>query len=246
MNLKVAFEWTHRVVAGSVSLAFVALAVSTLRRRATRDATSALLAVAAGLLVAQVALGALTVWKLLAAWTVTAHLVTGNAFAVVLLWTALTLREQASPRARNALPAAARTSVWLAAGLLALQMVIGGLVASRYAGLVCPEWPTCTGGVWFPTWRGGVGLHLLHRWNAFALLLSLAFAARATRGTRVLGGVALVALGLACAQVVVGIANVLMAIPIEITGLHSALAASLVLCLAVAVRETWLAPARDG
>jgi len=40
-----------------------------------------ILAIAAMLLAAQILLGALTVWKLLAPWTVTAHLVTGNSFA---------------------------------------------------------------------------------------------------------------------------------------------------------------------
>ncbi len=88
MNLRVAFEWTHRVVAGSVGLAFTALALLALRRPGTREACGALLAVAAAILAAQVLLGALTVWELLAAWTVTSHLLTGNAFAVSLLWIA--------------------------------------------------------------------------------------------------------------------------------------------------------------
>jgi len=50
------------------------------------------LRVAAAATVVVLALGALTVWHLLAAWTVTAHLVTGNAFAASLLWIALRLR----------------------------------------------------------------------------------------------------------------------------------------------------------
>ena len=47
--------------------------------------------------------------------------------------------------------------------------MLGGLVSSRYAGLACPEWPTCNGGAWFPSWRGAVGLHLLHRSNGYLL-----------------------------------------------------------------------------
>ena len=39
----------------------------------------------------QILLGALTVWQLLAAWTVTSHLVVGNSFNVSLLLVALTL-----------------------------------------------------------------------------------------------------------------------------------------------------------
>ena len=42
-------------------------------------------------------------------------------------------------------------------------------------------------------------------------------------------------------QVVVGIANVLLQVPVEITGLHSALAAGLICSLGVSVREVWRA-----
>ena len=36
-----------------------------------------------------------------------------------------------------------------------------------------------------------------------------------------------------------GVANGVLGIPVELTGLHSALAAALVLTLALAVREAW-------
>jgi cytochrome c oxidase assembly protein subunit 15 len=131
----------------------------------------------------------------------------------------------------------------VAAALLVVQMVLGGLVSSRYAGLACPEWPTCNGGLWFPSWRGTVGVHLLHRWNAVVLLGTLAGAAWLARDARpglrrLLWG----ALGLGVVQVAVGITNVLTGIPVEVTGLHSALAASLVLTLSVALRDCWRAP----
>jgi heme A synthase len=242
MNLKVAFEWSHRVLAGGVSLAFVALSVLALRRPSTRRHVAAPIAVAAGLLAVQIVLGALTVWKLLAAWTVTAHLITGNAFAVALLWIAVSLREGAAPPPeRTALSAGARWLVALSAALLVLQVALGGLVSSRFAGLACPEWPTCNGGVWFPTWGGTVGLHLLHRANGYALLVALVATTAACRGDLRLRPPIRAALAVALAQVVVGIANVLLALPIEVTALHSALAATLVMTTALGVREVWLA-----
>lgn len=243
MDLRVAFEWSHRALAGSVSLAFAALSFRALRHRARVRGLLPLLAVAAAVLGAQILLGALTVWKLLASWTVTSHLLTGNAFALVLLLVAATLREfgRGSPE-RPALPALAR-SVWVAAAvLLVFQVALGGLVSSRYAGLACVDWPACRDGVWLPGWEGSVGLHLLHRWNGALLLAALAACAIASRrapGLRALGVLA-VALGLA--QMTVGIANVLLRIPVEVTGLHSALAAALVLTLALALREVWLRP----
>ena len=240
MNLEVAFEWTHRLVAGSVGVCFVALSALALRRPATRRA-SPLLAVAALLLAIQILLGALTVWKLLAPWTVTAHLLIGNSFAATLLLAALTLGDAGAPARRPALTPWARRVTLLAALLLVLQITLGGLVASRYAGLACPEWPTCRDGVWFPTWEGPVGLQLLHRANGYALVASLAAAAVAARRAPALRRATRLALLLGLAQVGVGVANVLLALPVEVTGLHSALAAGLVLSLTWAGREVWLA-----
>ena len=238
MDLRVAFEYTHRAVAGSVFLLFAALFVGVLRRPQTRHA-AAFFALASALLCAQVLLGALTVWKLLAPWTVTLHLLTGNAFAATLLLGALALRDGPLP-ARAPVPAAARGLVAAAALLLLVQLALGGLVASRYAGLACPEWPTCRDGLWVPTWQGPVGLQLLHRTNGYALALCLAAAAFAARRAPALRGPTRLALLLVLAQLAVGVANVLLALRVEVTGLHSALAAALVLALAWAAREAWL------
>ena len=48
-----------------------------------------------------------------------------------------------------------------------------------------------------------------------------------------------IALGLGLAQVGVGIANVLLGLPVEMTGLHTMLAAGLVLTVSVGVRTSW-------
>jgi cytochrome c oxidase assembly protein subunit 15 len=243
MDVKVAFEWSHRVVAGGVSLIFAGLAFAALRRASTPTGARRGITVAALLLGVQVLLGGLTVWKLLADWTVTSHLMTGNAFAVALLLVACSLRESTLPAVERApVSAAARLSIAAVAGLLVLQMALGGLISSRFAGMACPEWPTCNGGTWFPSWRGSVGLHLLHRSNGYLLVASLAATAWACGRTIRLRGVTRLALGIGMAQVVVGVANVLLGIPVELTGLHSALAAALVLSVALAVREAWLAP----
>jgi len=237
-DLKVAFEWGHRVTAGGVALAFAALAALALQRAATRRATARLLALAAGLLAGQVLLGALTVWHLLARWSVTAHLLTGTSFALVLLLVACALRDLAVPKRRpdRGSPASTR-ALGLAAALLALQVALGGLVSSSYAGLACPEWPTCNGGLWFPAWTGSVGLHLLHRYNGYLLLATLGAAAWASRRVPGLRAPALAALGLGIAQVGVGIANVIFGLPVEVTGLHSALATALAAALTLALRE---------
>ena len=90
-----------------------------------------------------------------------------------------------------------------------------------------------------------MGLHILHRMNGYALLATLFVTALVSRHEASLGRITALALLLGCAQVAVGIANVLLAIPIEVTALHSALAAGLVLTLGAAARAAW-APERFG
>lgn len=242
MDVKVAFEWSHRMLVGVVSLGFLGLAVATLRRPGLA-ALRPWLAATAGVLGVQILLGALTVWHLLAYWTVTSHLLTGNAFAMAILWTTLRLHAIARPApSPPRVGGAPRVLVGAAAALLVLQVALGGLVSSRFAGLACPEWPTCNGGLWFPSWHGTVGLHLLHRTNGYALWTLLAALAVAARNTPGLRGLAAAAAGLATLQVVVGVANVRLGLPVEVTGLHSFVAALLVLTMAAAVRRTFLLP----
>lgn len=242
-DFHVAFEVGHRYLAGTVGLLFLALSALTLRRTATRRAAGALLGLAAGLLGLQVVLGGLTVLRFLAFWTVTAHLVTGNAFAVTLLLVARSLGEASRPRApQPALPPGLRPVLGLTAALLVLQLVLGGLVSSSYAGLACPDWPTCRAGAWLPSVSGPVGLHLAHRWNAVLLLAALAAAAVVARRDPTLSRVTCGALLLGLAQLALGVANVRLGIPVEITALHSALAAGLLLTLAFGLREAWRRP----
>ena len=83
-----------------------------------------------------------------------------------------------------------------------------------------------------------MGLHLLHRSNGYALGLVLLGAAYATRASGA-GGALRLAAALALAQIAVGVLNVRLGLPVEVTGLHSALAAALVLCLAAAGFEAF-------
>ncbi len=261
MDLKVAFEWSHRAVAGGVGIVFAVLAILCLRRPGLARRVRATLLAAAVLLGVQILLGALTVWKLLAVWTVTAHLVTANLFAMALLMVTLQLRELAGTgheaplaAAREAAPAAAREAApaarrgpgrfWVpvSAFLLAVQIVLGGLVSSSYAGMACPEWPACINGEWFPAIGGNVTLHLLHRTNGYLVFVALAAAAVVCRGRQPLAGLTAAGLALAVAQVVVGVLNVQLGLPAEVTGLHSLLAALLVLTLTAAVLRAFAVP----
>jgi cytochrome c oxidase assembly protein subunit 15 len=237
MDLRIAFEWSHRALAGSISLIFAAVVFRCSREPELWRRTRLPLLIGAALLVCQILLGALTVWKLLAAWTVTAHLLTGNAFNASLWIAAGRARKRAELVAAPASPWARRAGV-AAFALLVLQIALGGLVSSTFAGLACPEWPLCSGGALLPSLSGSVGLHLAHRWNPVLLVIALIAAAALARGTPS-GRWWAFAVAAALLQWAVGIANVVLGIPVEVTALHSGLAAALVLIEVWALHESF-------
>lgn len=239
-DVGVAFEWGHRALAGSVGLVFLGLGIATLRLPNLGRAMRGGLAVAAMLLAVQVVLGGLTVLELLARWTVTSHLVTGNAFALsVVLLARRLFRLSGSPAPAASADGTQRALVTISAGLLVAQIVLGGLVSSSYAGLVCPDWPTCMNGEYFPTWAGIQGLHLLHRTVGYSVVVALLASAWLVRHHGGAQRWLAIAAAFALAQVCVGIANVLLRLPVEVTAAHSALAAGLVCTVGVGLREVW-------
>ena len=239
-DLKVAFEWGHRALAGSVGIAFLVLSILTLRRPDVGLALRPWLALAAVLLAIQITLGALTVWELLASWTVTSHLVVGNAVNAGFATVACQLTQQTAPtRGEPTVSRPLAVLLGLCAVLLLAQLALGGQVSSRFAGLVCDEWPACHRGVWFPGFEGARGLHLFHRMTGYALVCALIAAAAVGRRSGKLGRWLAAAAAGAVAQVGVGVANVLLRIPMEVTALHSLLAAVLVLLMTLACNQAF-------
>jgi len=240
-DVKVAFEWGHRVLAGSVSIGLLALSLQSLRSAELRSLMRPRLMIAWGLLFAQVVFGGLTVLHRLAPWTVSGHLVLGNSFCLTLAWIAGDLFDRAQGRRRTrALPASARRLVVGVAFFLGLQLILGGLVAGSYAGLACSSFPTCNGTEFIPSLRGGVGLHVLHRLNGFVLLLGFLTLTAFTRGMGRIGLYARMGLGLVLLQILLGVTDVLLRLPVEITALHTATAAAIVLTTTFAMREVVL------
>ncbi len=240
-DVKVAFEWSHRALAGAVSLGLLAFSWWGWRRAELRVVLKPRLLLVWLLLLAQVTFGGLTVLLGLAPWTVSGHLLLGNCFCLCLLWISRDLYEiRSGVRERVSLAMAVPTLVAVSGGCLVLQIVLGGLVSSHYAGLACTTFPTCNGDEIVPTLAGLRGLHVLHRLNGFALLASFGLLAGAARHTGRLGWLAGVGLRLTLLQIVVGIANVMLRLPFAVTALHTAIAAALVLTVGLLVREMML------
>jgi heme A synthase len=75
--------------------------------------------------------------------------------------------------------------------------------------------------------------------TAYALIVCLGVAAFSCRRDGRLRGATALAFALGILQGAIGVANVSNGIPIELTGLHTALAAALVLTVAFALQEAW-------
>jgi cytochrome c oxidase assembly protein subunit 15 len=241
IDVGVAFEFGHRVIAGLISLAFLGLAGAVFTRRGeTGPAPLRIIAAAAVVLAVQIVLGGLTVLELLAEWTVTSHLIAGNTFCMLLLVLALALREAAAPVRRPEVSWASRGLAVVMAVVVPAQVALGGLVASSYAGLACGTWPTCDGTTWFPTFEGLVGLQLAHRVVAYVLLATALAAAVGSRGPG--ARVARALFGVVVVQAALGVANVWLRLPVEVTLLHSAGAAASFMGTAWLNWEVWRAP----
>ena len=228
LQFNILIEWFHRLLALIVGLGLLATAAWCVLRRDVRARLGGLAAVSVALYLSQALLGALTVWRLLDPNVVSGHLAVG----LLLFATLLVLGLRARRDSREGVPAARAAGAGTRpAGLLPLfgmataaiwiQAVLGGMVSTNHASLACPDWPTCNG-EWFPPLAGLVGLQMTHRYGAYALVALLALlawrsGAAADATTRNLGrSLFLLVLG----QAVVGVANVLLGIPVWVSALH--------------------------
>lgn len=242
-------EMAHRYAAGVLGVALFLLAGLAWRLRHPQRMAAYVLA---ALALFQSLLGMWTVTELLKPAIVVAHLLGGMAILAALYW--LVFR-QLFPRPARAAPAPAR---WALAALVLLcaQISLGGWTSANYAALVCPEFPACRDGLWWPEadfregfalWRegridyeGGVlaapartAIHQAHRLGAaVTVLVVLAAAGAALRQARApLRRAAIVLLCVLAAQASLGVANVLLRLPLAVAVAHNVGAALLLLAL---------------
>lgn len=243
MDVSVAFEFGHRVLAGLVGLAFLGLArgIYVERQRLPRWLPGVTW-LTAGVLALQIVLGGLTVLELLAEWTVASHLVTGNTFFCLLAVHSLALRDGVVPTVRPSQSGAMRGAAFAMLALVPAQLALGGWIAGASAGLVCPTWPSCAGGAWFPTFSGALGVMVTHRAMAWVLLGGALAMALRSRGSMALPARALAAA--VVAQMAIGVANVFLHLRAEITLLHTFGGAGVALCATWLAYEAAMAPGR--
>jgi len=170
----------------------------------------------------------------------------GLAFALLgaLVWTAL---DAWNGQARQTLPSPWGTrALWLL-GLIYFQVLLGALVAGNHAGLVYNDFPLFNGRAWPAEYAaGGLWATLAHSQGAvqahhrliayLVFVVTLGLVAMAWRSQKLADGakrLALVLGGAVVLQVVLGIATLMLVVPLALGMIHQLMAA-IVFSLAVA------------
>ncbi len=240
-------EMVHRYAAGALGLIVLALAIMAWRRRQDPAQPVKLPLLLLGLIVFQSALGAWTVTMLLKPAIVLAHLAGGMlTFSLLVL---LYLRTRPTQHRPNLPQRKLKPALALALGVLVAQILLGGWVSTNYAALACPDFPTCTARWWpdsdfgegFTIWRGvgvdyeggildqpaRVAIHLAHRIGAVVVIGVFAWLLWQLLRTPGLHGPGLILGTLLSGQVLLGILNVVLGLPLWVAVAHNGVAALL-------------------
>jgi heme A synthase len=210
----VLIEYGHRLAAAAASVLIVATTIVTLAT--TRAPGLRRLAwLVPILLVAQIALGGITVLLKLPDLVSTAHLINALLILAALIVLGLGLRGGAAAPADRP-----RRLVRVGLIVLLVQLAVGGYVRHAGAGLACPDFPLCSGDVFPVGWLPSV--HWTHRWLGVLLLGFLVHLAMTARTAA-----ARLAAALAVLQVSLGIATVLLQLAPVIRAAHAAVGYSL-------------------
>jgi cytochrome c oxidase assembly protein subunit 15 len=242
-------EMIHRYVAGTLGLVVFAICWLGWRRR---PGVSAALA---AMIVFQALLGMWTVTLLLKPAIVTGHLLGGMIIVGLLTLLAMSAHDVVT---RPLAPPGAALLARVALVVIAIQIGLGGWVSSNYAALACPDFPVCHGSL-LPemdfnhaftvlrelgyTGDGGLlplaaltAIHWVHRLGALlvvvvvgALILRLRLSPAWRNWAFVLGVMLVLQVGL-------GIANVLLTLPLPLAVAHN-FGAALLLLHVVAVNK---------
>lgn len=232
------WEWTHRLFAFCVAPLVIAVMIAAWRVRDRAAFVTPTLGVVGALFVVQCILGAATVHLSNSPMSVVLHWGTAMAFIASLCAMMLFAGDDDAKRVE----ARARNSELALVGILSgtalvtfVTMCVGAYVSSSGAGLACLSIPQCAGHV--VVYTQGQYIQMLHRFIATATLLcaviSFAFAWMRPASTRVRVAVS-AGLGLVFVQVVLGLLNVALRLPMDLREAHAFNAALVFLAFIVA------------
>jgi heme A synthase len=218
------WEWLHRLFAFAVAPIVLAVMIVAWRVRSRSPFVSPTLAAIGLLFIIQVFLGAATVHLTNSPWSVVLHWGTAMAFVASLCAMIIFANEAQRVPSQHAL-----TEGFALAGVLGgtafvafVTMCVGAYVSSSGAGLACLSLPGCAGNV--VVYQDGQYVQMLHRFIAAATLLlsvsSLALVWVRGASARVRTATA-TGVGLVFVQVILGLLNVALRLPIDLREAHA-------------------------
>ena len=244
-------EMIHRYIAGILGVMILVIAFMSIKLRDQINYSLKWPFFLLGLVIFQAALGMWTVTLLLKPAVVTSHLLGG--MTVLGILTFLMHRNYGTHRENFVSDPFERKIIRFSLVLLFIQIALGGWTSTNYAALACTDYPTCHGSLIpemdfsnaFTIFRElGVtslgeplsleALHAIqwvHRVGAIVLLIYLLFVAyilKVNQGFNMWRNVLILVITL---QFIIGIANLLLHLPIVLATLHNLGAALLVVIL---------------
>ena len=246
-------EMIHRYLAGALGLLVLAIFVQGWRARKDIEVSPLLPGFLLVLITFQAALGMWTVTMLLKPAIVTSHLIGGMSTLALLAWIAH--RHWGLVSSRYLQSDSLRFWVRGAVVILFAQIFLGGWTSTNYAALACTDFPTCHG-AWIPEmdfsnafhWfrelgQGADGKSLplaaytaiqwTHRVGALITFFYLAILGWQLLKLPQLKKITQIMLGLLVVQIALGVANLLLHLPLALAVGHNMGAALLLITVVV-------------
>jgi heme a synthase len=228
-RLDIYMEFGHRVIAAVSSVLLVALSYT--RFKAYRGAARAVPVGVLVLLAAEIVMGGLVVIMELPVQLTTVHFMNG----IVVFLLAAYMAHFDGQEPRPSLPVKGTALIFIGLGAIVfMQAALGAYVRHSGAGLSCPDWPTCLGGIIPPVLDKGILAHYSHRVAAYLIAFTSLVLYVATRLDGRLYAIRSAAgwlLALVILQVAVGVAVVESGLYFAATALHLAVALGILLLL---------------
>ena len=246
-------EMIHRYLAGILGLSLLLIAIQSYK---LRDEIKVKLVIPFGILILvifQAILGMWTVTELLKPAIVTAHLMGG--MTILGLLTFMSHRHIGSVSNSIIIDPSIKPIVRFSLVLLFIQIMLGGWTSTNYAALACTDFPTCHGSYLpdmdfkngFTIFRelgmtaSGEGLSIqalqaiqwVHRVGAIILFIYIAYMAYLLNKYQPIRFYRNILILVLFIQMLVGIANLVMHLPLFLATLHNLIAALLVIIVVI-------------
>ena len=245
-------EMAHRYLAGALGFVVLGIFALTWKARKIVKVSPMLTTGLLGLIIFQALLGMWTVTLLLKPVIVSAHLIGGMTTLGILIWIAHRYYGRLNI---IAIPSNLKLAIRLALFVLLGQIFLGGWTSTNYAALACTDFPTCHG-VWMPEMNFKDAFHLVrelgqsadggqltlasltaiqwtHRIGALIVFLYVGLLGLRLIKIPEMKNLSILLLTILMSQIVVGIGNLVMHLPLLLAVAHNLGAALLVVIIVV-------------